>query len=709
MTKKVIEGTKQKQEKQPEKEKNLISRLWNNITLKLIFINTFVTVAMTLIFYPLIPRVLNYPPNNETVSAALGTSNFMQYVLICGYSCIFLTLYLVLSLRKFKGWENLDVGNEDDNKKIKIIRKKCINIPFNIYFLQLTTVNLPLILMGIIVSTLNNTQQAAVFKVILMTLSMFSIVAVVMYVFSKRIFNQVLIKTYNKEKHDGSRTNLRKGIFIQLLPLLVFTIIFTALIGYSRVISEKGDMIYNSYKNMLSETENSFKEVKTAEQALSILKKSKFPDSKPVYFVKSPNGSTTEIKDNKIIEVTSDEKTLGGYFAYYIKNPYNDDRMFDINAESQGIVKTVTGADGQWKIGVIFQVASDNTILVLIFSSFVLLLLTSVVLYYFANNISGDITLVAKNLMEIANGVDVDFGKKIAVTSNDEIADLVISFNRIQQREEQHINELKEQQAIIIEQERLASLGQLVGGIAHNLRTPIMSLSGAIEGLKDLVKEYAASVGDDKVSMADHREIARDMTEWLGKMGPYCSYMSDIITAVKDQTIQHSATEDLAFSVIELVERVELLMSNELKRNCCTLKVDCRVEPDTMIPGDMSILTQVLNNLITNAIQSYDKTGQEIEFIIKENEKRIDFIIRDYGSGISDEVKEKLFKEMVTTKGKQGTGLGLFISHSSIKAHFKGDIWFESTYGEGTTFHVSIPVESTDGNNFENEDENLKV
>jgi signal transduction histidine kinase len=302
--------------------------------------------------------------------------------------------------------------------------------------------------------------------------------------------------------------------------------------------------------------------------------------------------------------------------------------------------------------------------------------------------------MVTENLIDIAKGVNVDYDKKIAVTSNDEIADLVIAFNKIQQREKEHIKEVEEQQAIIIEQERLASLGQLVGGIAHNLRTPIMSLSGAIEGLKDLVKEYSSSIGDEKVSNADHREIARDMMEWLGKMGPYCSYMSDIITAVKDQTVQHSGTEDLVFSVIELINRVELLMNNELKRNCCTLRTDCRVDSDTMVSGDMSILTQVLNNLITNAIQAYDKTGQEIEFIIQKNNNKIDFIIKDHGSGISKEIKDRLFKEMVTTKGKQGTGLGLFISHSSIKAHFKGDIWFESTVGKGTTFYVSVPIHS---------------
>jgi signal transduction histidine kinase len=97
---------------------------------------------------------------------------------------------------------------------------------------------------------------------------------------------------------------------------------------------------------------------------------------------------------------------------------------------------------------------------------------------------------------------------------------------------------IKENQAILLEQERLASLGQLIGGIAHNLKTPIMSISGGIEALKDLVYEYRDSVGDKSVTDQDHKDIARDMLTWLEKMGPYCAYMSDVISAVKGQAVQ---------------------------------------------------------------------------------------------------------------------------------------------------------------------------
>ena len=77
---------------------------------------------------------------------------------------------------------------------------------------------------------------------------------------------------------------------------------------------------------------------------------------------------------------------------------------------------------------------------------------------------------------------------------------------------------LKDNQDILIERERLASLGQLIGGIAHNLKSPIMSISGATEGLIDLIKEYEESIVDKDVTIDDHLAIANDMKDWISKI-----------------------------------------------------------------------------------------------------------------------------------------------------------------------------------------------
>ena len=260
----------------------------------------------------------------------------------------------------------------------------------------------------------------------------------------------------------------------------------------------------------------------------------------------------------------------------------------------------------------------------------------------------------------------------------------------------QHIEDMqkiKDAQETLMESERLSSLGQLIGGIAHNLKTPIMSISGAAEGLTDLVKEYDSSIDDPEVNSQDHHDIAKDMFSWIEKIKEYTEYMSDIITAVKGQAVTLSETENVSFDLDELVKRVNILMKHELKSAVVYLNIHMNVDSKTTINGDVNSLVQVINNMISNAIQAYNgKEGENIDLILEKQNNNLIISVKDYGSGLPEKVKNKLFKEMITTKGKNGTGLGLYMSYSTIKAHFNGDITFESEANKGTTFNITLPL-----------------
>ena len=252
---------------------------------------------------------------------------------------------------------------------------------------------------------------------------------------------------------------------------------------------------------------------------------------------------------------------------------------------------------------------------------------------------------------------------------------------------------IKENQNMLMERERLASLGQLIGGIAHNLKTPIMSIAGAAEGLTDLTKEYESSVGDSDVTVEDHHAIAKDMYEWIDKIKNYTEYMSDVITAVKGQAVTLSEEQAVSFNLDELVKRVDILMKHELKNALITLNIKMEADPNITLKGNINSLVQVINNMISNAIQAYNgKTNEEIDLILAQSGKNITISIKDNAGGLPKEVQEKLFKEMITTKGKNGTGLGLFMSYSTIRAHFNGNITYETVKGEGTTFNIVLPV-----------------
>ena len=252
---------------------------------------------------------------------------------------------------------------------------------------------------------------------------------------------------------------------------------------------------------------------------------------------------------------------------------------------------------------------------------------------------------------------------------------------------------IKSNTNMLIEKERLASLGQMISGVTHNLKTPIFSIAGATEGLDDLINEYQSSIDDPNVTVDDHKEIAHDMQVWNEKIKTYTSYMSDIITAIKGQAA--SFTEDTyeTFSIDELVKRVNILMKHELQQALVTLNVTYNLTREINLHGNINSLIQIMNNLISNAIQSYNGTpNQSVELTLENTDTKLIITIQDHGMGIPEELKDKLFKEIITSKGKNGTGLGLFISYSNLKTQFNGDLKFSSKVGKGTTFEIILPI-----------------
>ena len=285
------------------------------------------------------------------------------------------------------------------------------------------------------------------------------------------------------------------------------------------------------------------------------------------------------------------------------------------------------------------------------------------------------------------------FTIEIATISSDNstLGTLILLKDITQHKED--LETIQNNQDVLMERERLASLGQLIGGIAHNLKTPIMSIAGAVEGLEQLIREYDESIDDPLVNSQDHHEIAQEMQTWMPKIRTHVEYMSDVITTVKGQAVALSNDEDVFFTVGELVKKVNILMKHELKNAYTYLNVMMRTDENLTLKGDVNSLVQVVNNMISNSIQAYNgQRDKNIDLEVNKKGNEVIFSVRDYAGGLPKEVQDKLFKEMVTTKGKNGTGLGLYMSYSNIKARFGGDITFDVSSGKGTTFNIILPI-----------------
>ena len=257
------------------------------------------------------------------------------------------------------------------------------------------------------------------------------------------------------------------------------------------------------------------------------------------------------------------------------------------------------------------------------------------------------------------------------------------------------LQQLENSRMRMVEQERLAFLGQMVGGLAHNLKTPIMSISGCASALENLVTESRESMDDPDVNDDDYREIYGEMDSWVTRIRDSCSYMSDIITAVKGQAAHASASQDTTFTVGDLIKRSTLLMRHELVSNQCQLVSRDEIQENIILHGDVNNLIQVLNNLISNAIYAQkQKNGGLITLGVKKDEDNLKIYVADTGPGVDPRVRAKLFREMTTSKGTQGTGLGLYISNAVVKGKFGGSMWLEDNPGGGAVFGMSIPLEN---------------
>lgn len=654
-------------------------------SLRITFRYSAIALVLLLAVSLVLPTILNYGP--ESINTPFDVemsylSYFQQFAIIS--IVVLLSLFLISKflLKDIDKWYKLDDSKKyKDLKLIKKIRKKCFNLPYIIFSFE---VIVPIILTAIFLFATGSHHRIMVFKILILIISFLLLLAVYSFIIAKGIYSEILAKTYSKDANIGFRIPIWKKIFIQILPIFITGILVTSLIGYSRTVTEKEDVyfsIYNKYLTQKFNTETTY----SINEVISLLNSIELFSNEHSKFIILPNNELVTLSGPQVSDFVKQ-------YTIQISEKYNGRTYDSYGVDTQGSTMKIKTDIGYIYVGLLYTLDSKTTFYFLIVNFFLLLALISFVLYLFGRSLSHELVVVSNGFNSIASN-NKKLESNLPVVSNDEIGDLVISFNKIQKQQNEYLQTIKDNQEMLMEKERLASLGQLIGGIAHNLKTPIMSISGAAEGLSDLIKEYDSSIGDPEVNEQDHHDIAKDMSEWVVKIRNYTEYMSDVITAVKGQAVTLSDDEKVSFTVEELVKRVDILMKHELKNALTNLIVKMNVDPNIELQGNVNSLVQVINNMISNSIQAYNgKTNQNIDFIISQENNFIIFSIKDYAGGLPKEVSDKLFKEMVTTKGKNGTGLGLFMSYSNIRAHFNGNITFETEQGVGTQFNIILPL-----------------
>lgn len=657
----------------------------NNISYnKLAFFNALIALVLVIILYFALPKILNYPSNtidNDFQLKVVGITYTTQFIILASIIVVFIYLFVRFIYKRVYS------GALGSKQSIINTRKKCFNVQ---YVMLIIEVLLPTTLCFILL-ILFKTNIDLLLRICIVIFSFAAIFGITSYMISRSFFRNLLIKTSNISKNDLKtiKISMPTKLLILTLPLFICSFVLILLISTTTMTIEKGDLLYNFYKqeliNSLDGKTLSLDDIKNIFNTLEYKSENDF-----ALIMDAGNGEI--IYKSKNINI-ADESFLSNYtLSFYDES---NGQCFEYYGQTtQVAMHKVTTSEGTFYIGIHFETFSNTIFLPFFICIGVLIIFIIIYISYIGKTISTDITNITNGMNSILNLNNISNAKNLPITSNDEFGDLTISYNKIQDLTKSHIKQIEYNQDKLMEQERLASLGQLIGGIAHNLKTPIMSIAGASKGLEDLIQEYSDSIGDLEVTNDDHHEIANEMNGWIQKIKTYTEYMSDIITTVKGQVVTLSNTSSDSFTVDELLKSIDILMKHELKNALISLNVISDIPKNLSLHGNISSLVQVTNNMISNSIQSYNgRTNEDIDLILKKENNNLIISIKDYGSGIPKEIQNKLFNEMVTTKGKNGTGLGLFMSYSTIKANFNGNITFESKENKGTTFNIIIPID----------------
>jgi len=257
---------------------------------------------------------------------------------------------------------------------------------------------------------------------------------------------------------------------------------------------------------------------------------------------------------------------------------------------------------------------------------------------------------------------------------------------------ENALDTLRANQSQLVHSEKMASLGKLTAGIAHEMNTPLAAVRGSVEELKRLVEEYRDSIGDPEVVEKDHREIAADMLKSLDIASRASEKAAGFVRSIKSQTRDMGTKDKQVFDLVRVLEEAVLLLSHSLRSAKCEVRLECesRITPVLGIPDRFA---QVVTNLVTNAMDSMESMGGGIVTIsVKSSPSEVLVLVSDRGTGIPEEIRGRIFDPLFTTKpvGK-GTGLGLTIIHDIVQGDFGGRIEVESRLGGGTTFTIRLP------------------
>lgn len=265
------------------------------------------------------------------------------------------------------------------------------------------------------------------------------------------------------------------------------------------------------------------------------------------------------------------------------------------------------------------------------------------------------------------------------------------------------LNELKATQAQLIQSEKMASLGELTAGIAHEIKNPLNFIVNFSDISKDLARELKEEVNKGNISKEAASDLVEDLSGNLQKIFEHGKRASSIVSSMLEHSRKSKGIKEPT-DFNKLVETYlhtsfeEMHIKNKAFKVNLTTEFDPAIEKINIVPEEVG---RVLLNLLNNAFYAVGEKKKllngsyvpNITVKTKREDNKIEVSIRDNGIGISEKVLSKIYQPFFTTKPTgEGTGLGLSLSYDIITKGHGGALKVESKEGEGSQFVVQLPV-----------------
>jgi signal transduction histidine kinase len=332
------------------------------------------------------------------------------------------------------------------------------------------------------------------------------------------------------------------------------------------------------------------------------------------------------------------------------------------------------------------QTAESRTNIYIVLGALISMLLAIVIASFFSKRVTARIDQLRQGAEIIEKG-RLDY--RLRIKSGDEIEQLSKQFNSmaskleeshqtLERKVEERTLELRESQEAMVQQEKMVGVGQLAAGIAHELNTPLGTIIGYAQMLREDLSQQAAAAGN-----------LRDVDEIIGQAGRCRDLVKNLLNFSR-----RSSTEKTNGNVNEIILKVLSLVQHDFEMKNVKLHLNLDQDAPNVRVNENEI-AQVVLNLANNAADSMPSGGDlEVSTHYDEQADRICITIRDTGCGIKESDRTRVFEPFFTTKevGK-GTGLGLSISYKIVGNH-QGSIEFDTVLGNGTTFRVYLPAKA---------------